>query len=93
MIEIVKSNAEEIHNWKDEIEKYHLENNTPKGKMSSLSHIKMATYEWNMEKNWDRENAFVFVAKEKGKILGAGFHTLTKRKPRHATFRHIFTFE
>ena len=65
------------------------------GKSVGFSHLKMSLFDWRVEDNWSKENAFVRVARNSytGEILGGTFWTHTTRGNRHASFRHIFLFE
>lgn len=67
-----------------------LEEKYPKGSSScSKSHLKMALYDWNKERNWTNPNAFIETVDNKGYI----FFTFTTREPKHCTIRHLFTLE
>jgi len=67
-----------------------LEEKYPKGSSTcSKSHLKMALYDWNKERNWNNNNAFIVNYKDKGYI----FYTFTSREPRHCTIRHFFILE
>lgn len=67
-----------------------LELKYPKGSsICSKSHLKMALYDWNKERNWDNPNAYVLDVDSKGYI----FFTFTTREPKHCTIRHLFTLE
>lgn len=63
---------------------------TFKGSESSLSHIKAIIYDWNIENNWDKTNAFIFTNPEKTVFI---CFTLTKMNPVHCTLRHFVTLE
>lgn len=60
-----------------------------KGRSSSLSHLKSAIYDWNIERNWNNERAEIINIEDKG----FAFITFTKREPRHCSLRHIFVLE
>lgn len=67
-----------------------LEEKYPKGSATcSKSHLKMALYDWNKEKNWDNRNCFVYNLEDKGYI----FYSFTTKEPRHCTIRHFFVLE
>jgi len=67
-----------------------LEEKYPKGSSTcSKTHLKMALYDWNKERNWSNSNAFIETIDDKGFI----FFTFTKRSPKHCTIRHLFTLE
>lgn len=65
------------------------------GKSVGFTHLKMSLFDWRVEDNWSKENAFVRVARNShtGEVLGGTFWTHTTRGERHASFRHIFLFE
>ena len=52
-----------------------LEEKYPKGSSTcSKTHLKMALYDWNKERNWSNSNAFIETIDDKGFI----FFTFTK---------------
>jgi GNAT superfamily N-acetyltransferase len=61
----------------------------PGGKLSSKTHLKMALYDWNVERNWNTTNSFIIHDNKKG----FAFFQITKKDPRHCTLRHIFVLE
>lgn len=66
-----------------------LSENNIKGRSSSLSHLKSAVYDWNIEMGWEKPNYNILSNEEKGFC----FFSYTKREPRHCTLRHIFVLE
>jgi len=67
-----------------------LEVKYPKGSSTcSKSHLKMALYDWNREKNWDSKNSFVYGFEDKGYV----FYSFTSKEPKHCTIRHLFVLE
>lgn len=67
-----------------------LEKKYPRGSATcSKSHLKMALYEWNKEKNWNNKNCFIHNHDNKGYI----FYSFTSRAPKHCTIRHLFVLE
>lgn len=60
-----------------------------RGRSSSISHLKSALYDWNVERGWNRENYHILNYEEKGYI----FCTFTKKAPQHCTLRHFFVIE
>ncbi len=67
-----------------------LEKKFPRGSATcSKSHLKMALYDWNKEKNWNNKNTFIYSFEDKGYI----FYSFTTKEPRHCTIRHFFVLE
>lgn len=67
-----------------------LEKKYPRGSaVCSKSHLKMALYDWNKEKNWDNNNCFIYNQNDKGYI----FYSFTTKDPKHCTIRHFFVLE
>ena len=67
-----------------------LEVKYPKGSSTcSKSHLKMALYDWNKEKNWNNKNCFVYSFEDKGYI----FYSFTTKEPKHCTIRHLFVLD
>lgn len=60
-----------------------------KGRQSSKSHLKSAAYDWRVENNWSKSNAFVLNYQDKG----YAFITFTVRNPHYCVLRHIVTLE
>ena len=66
-----------------------LEQEGQKGRESSKSHLKAALYDWNVESQWDSDNAIIINFEDKA----YAFLSFTKRDPRHCTLRHFFVLE
>ncbi|QDP46724.1 MAG: hypothetical protein Tp156SUR915002_14 [Prokaryotic dsDNA virus sp.] len=69
--------------------KIHIKDWEYKGSKSTMHHLKSALYDWDREKQWNKDSAKVFGLNKKC----YAFISYTKRDPRHCTLRHFFTLE
>tara|TARA_R100000697_G_scaffold90635_1_gene102516 strand:+ start:1905 stop:2393 length:489 start_codon:yes stop_codon:yes gene_type:complete len=60
-----------------------------KGTESTKHHLHSAIYDWDREKQWDKDTAKVLSLDK----CCYAFISYTTREPRHCTLRHFFTLE
>lgn len=65
------------------------------GLFHSYAHLKSLLFDFRVENHFENVGTHLVAARDKetNKVLGASMLTVTKREPKHASFRHVFVFE